>query len=263
MVHTISLLTDFGLADNFVAVMKAVILKINPDAKIIDICHNIEPYDILGAGFILESSYKYFPKGTVHLVVVDPGVGSKRKAILVKTEDYFFLGPDNGIFSLALKNQKIDKIIQVTNSQYFLKPVSNTFHGRDIFAPVAAWISKGVKLENLGSKIIKIKEIDLPQPQIFKNKLIGEIIYIDRFGNLISNIGKNIFDKFVNKNYYQIIFKDKKIDKISKSYSHVKKGSILATFGSFNRLEISLSRRNAERLLKAKKKDSIIIQRNV
>ena len=131
----ISLITDFGLKDNFVGVMKAVILKINPQAQIVDICHEAKPHDILEAAFLLRSSFKYFPNGSVHLVVVDPGVGSERKKLLVKTKDYFFIAPDNGVLSLALKGQAPLKIIEITNKKYFLKPTSDTFQWQQYFYP--------------------------------------------------------------------------------------------------------------------------------
>jgi len=201
----ISLITDFGQKDNFVGVMKSVILSINPTAKIVDVCHEVKPHDILTGAFLLKSSFKYFPKGSLHLVVVDPGVGSERKKLLVKTKDYYFVAPDNGVLSLALKGQAPSKIIEITNKKYFLKPASDTFHGRDIFAPVAAYLSEGKNLSTFGKRIKSIKELRLSQPQITSKALAGEIIYIDRFGNLVSNIDKEMLDNFISAKLNGII----------------------------------------------------------
>lgn len=243
----ITLLTDFGLEDNFVGVMKGVILGINPVARIVDITHNVRPQDIMSAAFLLKGSYKYFPKGTIHLVVVDPGVGSKRKAIIVKTEDYIFVGPDNGVLSLALDECKIKKIIHITNVNYFLKPVSDTFHGRDVFAPVTGYLAKGIQLEKFGREVREYKKLDIPKVKAGK----GQIIYIDRFGNLVTNIPKGVSGK--------IQFKGISIDKISSSYAEVEIGRPLAIFGSFGNLEISIRNGSAKDYFRAKIGDEVRI----
>ena len=237
----ISLITDFGLKDNFVGVMKAVILKINPQAQIVDICHEVKPHDILEAAFLLRSSFKYFPNGSVHLVVVDPGVGSERKKLLVKTKDYFFIAPDNGVLSLALKGQAPLKIIEITNKKYFLKPTSDTFHGRDIFAPTAAYLSKGQNFSKFGRRIKSIKELSLPQVKMTSKGLTAEIIYIDRFGNLVSNIDKEMLDNFIKGKKFKIYIKDKTIEKLSHSYNKGAYLKPLALIDSFNYLEIALN----------------------
>lgn len=241
----ITLLTDFGLEDNFVGVMKGVILGINPVARIVDITHNVRPQDIMSAAFLLKGSYRFFPKGTIHLVVVDPGVGSKRKAIIVKTMDYYFVGPDNGVLSIALS--EIEKIINITNEKYFLKSVSNTFHGRDVFAPVAGYLSKGVQLERFGREVREYKKLDIPKVKAGK----GQIIYIDRFGNLVTNIPKGVSGK--------IQFKGISIDKISSSYAEVEIGMPLAIFGSFGNLEISIREGSARDYFHAKIGDEVRI----
>jgi len=259
--NLISLLTDFGLEDNYVGVMKAVILKINPKAKILDLSHNVERQNITEAALLLKSSFRYFPKGTIFLVIVDPGVGSKRKVIAVKTKNYIFVGPDNGVLSLALKETGIDKIIEISNKKYFLKPVSDTFHGRDIFSPVAGFLSKGVSLENFGKDINGFKDLDLPKVKIKDDKLFGEIIYIDGFGNLISNVQRDILYDFVDKRRFKIYFKKKIFEGINRSYAETKIGEPLVIFGSFNNLEISVNQRNALNYFKAKKGDLLKIVR--
>jgi S-adenosylmethionine hydrolase len=249
----ISLLTDFGLDDNFVGVMKAVISKLNPRAKVLDICHAVLPQDILGAAFLLAGSFSYFPRGTVHLVVVDPGVGSKRKPVIVKTRDYFFVAPDNGVLSLALEKENPLKIIEISNSKYFLKPVSSTFHGRDIFAPVAAHLSGGKGMNNFGKELNSYRKLDFPKVKVSAIALTGQVIYIDRFGNLVSNIEKKVFFNFVKKDKFKISVGNRTIDRLSGSYSQARPLKPLALFDSFNFLEIAVNSNSAEKILNAKK----------
>ncbi|MBL7131611.1 MAG: SAM-dependent chlorinase/fluorinase [Candidatus Omnitrophica bacterium] len=260
----IALLTDFGLEDNFVGVVKGVILGINPEVKIVDVSHSVMPSDILQAAFLLKSSYRYFPHGTIHLVVVDPGVGSGRKAVIVKTKRFYFIGPDNGVLSLALASEeRVVNIVSITNQRFFLKSVSPTFHARDIFAPVAAHLSSGRNITQFGIVQKDYRHLELPRPEIItprrdtafsrKNKILrGEIIYIDRFGNLITNIEKNIFSRFTGKGDFAIHFKNKAINKISKSYSEAGENKPLAIFGGFGNLEISINKRSARGYFRAR-----------
>lgn len=238
---TIGLITDFGLTDSFAGVIKAVISRIDPAINIIDVCHQVKPQDVFQAAFLLEGSYKYFPSGSIHLVVVDPGVGSKRKKILVVTRNYFFIAPDNGVLDLALKKEKLKKIINITNQKYFLRPTSDTFHARDIFAPVAAYLSKGVKPESFGRPLDSYKPLEMPKPKLKTNNLLGEIIYIDRFGNLISNIDRDTLINFIKNRNFKICIKGKIIDKLSHSYSGGHKLKPLALIDSFNYLEIAIN----------------------
>ncbi len=187
--RVITLLTDFGYQDAYVGIMKGVIAGINPLANIIDICHNVPPQDIFNGAYLLYTAYKYFPKDTIHVAIVDPGVGSKRDIVCIKTKDSFFLVPNNGILSFIVQEEKPNGIFRVTNNKYFLPTTSNTFHGRDIFAPVAAHLSLGIKPQLLGIKINQLTLLDIPKPTSKKTGLLeGQIIYIDRFGNLITNI---------------------------------------------------------------------------
>ena len=259
--HCISLLTDFGLDDNFVGVMKAVIAKVNPRAKVLDICHAVQPQDILQAAFLLAASLSYFPRGTVHLVVVDPGVGSKRTPIIVKTRNYIFVAPDNGVLSLALEKEKPLKIIEINNARYFLKPVSTTFHGRDIFAPVAAQLSSGKAINNFGRSISSYQKLLFPKTKISANTLTGRIIYIDHFGNLISNIGKKDFFGFVKKSNFKISLGTRTIDKLSDSYSQAHPLKPLALFDSFDFLEIAVNSGSAERILRIEEGSIVKIAR--
>src|ERR1043166_3125759 len=184
-VSLITLLTDFGTRDWFAGTMKGVILGINSRAAIVDVTHQIAPGDIRSAAFALRASYKFFPKGTIHVVVVDPGVGRARKGMVVRTRDYFFVGPDNGVLSWALGGQKILHIGALENHDYFLPSVSCTFHGRDIFAPVAAHLGRGVQIQKFGPPLKNI--VRLPWPSVRKSGGViqGEVVYVDHFGNAI------------------------------------------------------------------------------
>lgn len=237
----ISLITDFGLQDNFVGVIKAVILKINPQVTLVDICHGIKPQNILEAAFLLRSAFSFFPKNTVHLVVVDPGVGTERRKILIKTKNYFFIAPDNGVLSLALKEEPLLKIIEITNDRYFLKPVSNTFHGRDIFAPVCAYVSRGEDIQKFGKTIGSFKGLELPRVKVSSQELVGEIIYIDRFGNLVSNIEKQTLEGFIKNKRFKICIADKTIEKLASNYAEGSPHEPIALIDSFNYLEIALN----------------------
>jgi len=256
----ITLTTDFGTTDIFVGVMKGVILNINPEAKIIDITHDIKPQDVCSGAFLLNSAYRYFPAGTIHMAVIDPGVGSARRAIAVETERYYFVAPDNGLLSYVLGNETVRYTTNLTNPKYFLPQVSNTFHGRDIFAPVAAHISRGVSLNSLGEKITNITQIPISTPHISESEIIGKIIYIDRFGNLITNISYQLFESVRKGRSFTIFVKDRKVQQICRAYTESSAGEILAIFSSFGNLEIAINERNAAETLGVKKGEPIRIQ---
>ncbi|MGA6826438.1 SAM hydrolase/SAM-dependent halogenase family protein [Nitrospira sp. NS4] len=185
----ITLLTDFGDRDWFVASMKGVILTINPVARIVDLSHQITPHRIEEAAYCLQSCYRYFPEGTVHVAVVDPGVGSNRRPILVKTARYYFVAPDNGLLTPVLHEESDVEIRQLENPQYRLESPGNTFHGRDVFAPAAARLTTGTAAEAFGRPVSDPVMINWPQPTMKETGVRGQIVYVDRFGNLISNIG--------------------------------------------------------------------------
>jgi hypothetical protein len=240
----ITLLTDFGVADSYVGVMKGVMLGINPELKFVDITHAVPAGDIKKGAFRLFTAYKFFPKSTIHLVVIDPGVGSKRKPIIVETKDYYFVGPDNGVFSWIYDREEC-KVYEI---QEIPAEISNTFHGRDIFAPTAAKLSLEVKPIKLGREIKKYISFKPPTPYISQTQIKGEIIDIDKFGNLITNISKSQFYKFINNKQFEIKIKGHKIYEVKTSYEGE---NIIAIFGSTNFLEISLPRGNCASLIKA------------
>ena len=256
----ITLLTDFGTKDHYVASMKGVILKINPQCALVDITHQVSPHDIQEGAFILANAYSYFPIGTIHLSVVDPGVGGMRKPILLKTKNYFFVGPDNGLFTLVAKRDMVKQVIGLTNKKYFLPNVSATFHGRDIFAPVAGHLSLGIKSEALGEKLDHWVKLDLREPEVRGQKLLGEILLIDHFGNLISNIDQARFTNFTKGHPFVIRIGEEAISGIKKGYWEGKKQEIIALFGSSGFLEISVREGNAQKILGVKRGDNIEIK---
>ncbi len=237
----ITLITDFGYSDPYVGSMKGVILGINPDVQIVDITHDVTPQNIDEAAFILKRSCPFFPKETIHVVIVDPGVGSDRSIIGVKTDAAVYLAPDNGVLKHILHGHPIE-VYQITNRDYFRDHVSHTFHGRDIFAPVAAHISRGVTLDTLGPPFENVIKGELSKPVVETEKISGEIIYIDRFGNGITNIGRELV---TGLQQIQIHIKSTTIKRLSNRYIDVPIGEPLALIGSGNTLEISVHQGNA------------------
>lgn len=285
--RVITLLTDFGNQDAYIGIMKGVIAGINPFANIVDICHNIPPQDVFTGAYLLYTSYKYFPRKTIHVAVIDPGVGSRRDIVCVETEDYFFLAPDNGILSFVVQNEKPKRIVRVTNSKYFLPLPSNTFHGRDIFSPVAAHLSLGLKTQQLGVKINHLKQLYIPTPVLKKTGVIeGHIIYIDRFGNLITNITEEYiahfkrkmgirnqrpearfrksetFKKTLEENTPAVktTIGKKSIWGFCTTYADVKAGAPLVLPGSAGFLEVSINQGNAQKYFKVERGDKIRIE---
>ena len=195
----ITLLTDFGLQDHFVGTIKGVILNIHPDVEIIDISHDVPPHDIFQAAFVLKSSYTYFPKGTIHVVVVDPGVGTDRRPIIVSSEMGYFIAPDNGVLSYIYAEDGVSEVREITAEHYFLKPRTGTFDGRDVFASIAAWFSKGVGLPAFGEPITDYKKFEIPHPvPMQQGTWKCKIVYVDRFGNLVSNLSREHFKEFLD-----------------------------------------------------------------
>jgi S-adenosyl-L-methionine hydrolase (adenosine-forming) len=256
----ITLLTDFGTKDHYVASMKGVILNINPQCILIDITHQVNPHDIQKGAFLLANTYSYFPKGTIHLSVVDPGVGGGRKAILLVTQNYFFVGPDNGLFTLIAQREKVKQVVVLTKRKYFLPRVSMTFHGRDIFAPVAAHLSLGIKPNVFGYKIGSLEELEFEKPIIKERKLLGEILHIDTFGNLVSNIDEEKLFRFIQSRPFVIRAGREGIHGLKRGYWEGKKGELIALLGSGGFLEISVREGNAQKMLGVKRGDNIEIK---
>lgn len=267
MSKIITLTTDFGLADEYVGVMKGVVLSRAPQAQIVDLTHSIPHQGVRRAAYIIEPAYKYFPEGTLHVLVVDPGVGTNRRIILVNLENQLFLAPDNGILTLILEQKKF-VANEVTCEHLFLKPTSHTFHGRDIFAPVAAAMVNGMPPNEMGPQIepSELTILDLPKAKIdtVSNSITGEVAYIDHFGNLITNIHRDAFSKLFSDEKQKILIsvKDQTIRKVQNSYASVNPGYIVAVFGSRDYLEIGINQANASQTLDISINDRVLIQDN-
>jgi S-adenosylmethionine hydrolase len=194
----ITLTTDFGYKDPFAGIMKGVILGINPDVRIVDITHDIRPQNVLEAGLVIEMGHRSFPRNTIHVVVVDPGVGSGRRPLVIATDNHYFVGPDNGVFSRIYKLSESLRVVNVTAEHYFLPRRSSTFHGRDVFAPVAAWLSRGIEISRFGDFITDYVTLQTPAAVGPTGNVIeGEVVYIDRFGNLMTNIDAQKIDRLI------------------------------------------------------------------
>ncbi|HIK37852.1 MAG: SAM-dependent chlorinase/fluorinase [Geminocystis sp.] len=254
----IVLLTDFGLQDVYVGVMKGVIYSINPSVTLVDLTHGIPRQNIFAASFALQESVPFFPDNTIYLAVVDPGVGSERKPLAISFDRGILVGPNNGIFTGVINNYKIKEIRELTNCKYWLIPnPSNTFHGRDIFAPVAAYISKGIPLQQLGNQLEERELIRLPLPplQVKSTEIIGAIQYIDIYGNLITNIPAKLLE---NKNWCVV---DKEITIPHRlTYSSVGVNQLVALIGSHGYLEIAVNQGSAKMFLNKEYGDTITVK---
>lgn len=256
----ITLLSDFGLKDPYVAEMKAVILSINPQVRIVDVSHKIDKFNIRVGAFVLASAVPYFPTGSVHVAVVDPGVGTKRRPIIVETESGFYVGPDNGLLMLAAQREGISHVYHVCNERFMLPRVSRTFHGRDVFAPVAAHLTGGRLPSEFGPEI---KDPVIPRfarPKVRKEGVLGEVLYIDGFGNLISNISAGELEKIgiLEGSRLDVDLKGKTLAlKLCSAYNEVPARKPLAIIGSSAFLEISINQENASEVFKVKAGDPV------
>jgi S-adenosyl-L-methionine hydrolase (adenosine-forming) len=258
--NPIALITDFGLADHFVGSMKAAIFTVNPQAAIIDISHDIPPGDIAAAAFMLLMCSKDFPKSTIFVVVVDPGVGSERSPIAIKSESCYFVGPDNGVLSLVGKKSAFrQEIRRLENNRFFRNPVCSTFHGRDIFGPVAGHLSKGLTFTKIGPLLKKIIECPLTPVKEQSGHVTGNVIAIDRFGNCITAITTSHLKKMSKENTF-VLLKGKKRVPLCSRYCDVLNGKPLGIFGSAGFLEISINNGNAARKLRLKHGDPVEIR---
>ncbi|VAX19348.1 hypothetical protein MNBD_NITROSPINAE02-892 [hydrothermal vent metagenome] len=249
----ITLTTDFGLDDSFAGIMKGVTLSVNRNAKIIDITHQIKPYDITQAAFAIASACEFFPERSVHVCVVDPGVGSGRRPIIISAGERLFVGPDNGAFTKILQHHSSAEIYKIVNADYMLPNVSRTFHGRDIFAPVAGWLSIGEPLERFGPQINNPALLDLPeQAQAAPNLIVGEVIHIDRFGNAITNVTMNLVEKVkgdTGAESVDIIHKSGKATGVLQSYASARDDELSATYGSWDTVELFIKNGGAAKVM--------------
>jgi len=258
----ITLLSDFGLKDPYVAELKAVILSIHPEARVVDVSHEIEKFNVRMGAFVLASAAPYFPEGTVHVAVVDPGVGTKRRPIVVETKRAFYVGPDNGLLMLAAEREGIRHVHVPSNSRFMLPRVSKTFHGRDIFAPAAAHLARGCKPSDFGSEIRDWVVPRFAKPRLTKGTLVGEVLHIDDFGNLVTNISRAEFEKTGIRE--GAVFRFRLRDRATKlkfcsTYGEVPVGKSLALIGSHDFLEISTNQGSAFKKFGARAGDTVAV----
>ncbi len=252
----IALLTDFGIKDYFVGAMKGAIFSINEDANVVDITHDIPPQDINAAGFTLRACYKNFPRETIFVAVVDPGVGSARRAILVETESYYFVSPDNGLLSFVFDEGRNFRVFELTDRRFFAETVSRTFHGRDIFAPVAAHLSKGVAPNEFGAKIENSVRLKNNKPKKISKKTIeAEIIYIDRFGNLVTNLTMQELPE-----NFTLEIGGRIISRLRNFFAEAAKGELFLIAGSAGFLEIAAPQASAREILRVEVGAKILLR---
>lgn len=245
----ITITSDFGTSDYYVAAMKAVMLSINEMIEFIDITHDVKPQDILGGAWILKNSAYLFPPETIHLAVIDPGVGTDRRPILVRHRNHYFVGPDNGLFSLVTDNDEVE-VIELTQKRFWrINTPSNTFHGRDIFAPVAAHLAKGIPYEELGSSLSSMEIYRWAIPTNDKEAIQGWVLHIDRFGNLITNIPEKLVQSLGGLDKLRIYVGNHVFKGLASTYGSVEPGEGLALIGSAGTLEISINKGNAADML--------------
>jgi len=242
----IALLSDFGTRDHYVGVMKGVILGINPEVTLVDLTHDVPPHDIAAAAHELASTYRYFPAGTVFLVVIDPGVGTARRGIAAEAGEWKFVAPDNGVLTGVFQDQAPRKVVELTERRYARPTVSRTFEGRDRFAPAAAWLSKGVHVTALGRPISDYTLLDLPAPRVEETRLVGVVARIDRFGNIITNLDRKSCERLTEGvGVLRLTVDGHVIDRIVSTYSDIGPEEIAALFGSTDHLEVAMRARHA------------------
>lgn len=245
----IALLTDFGTRDHYAGTMKGVALGLCPDAALVDITHDIPPHDVLSGALELAASYKYFPPGTIFLAVVDPGVGTQRRAIAAEAAAYRFVAPDNGVLTLVFKDTPPKRIVELTERRYARPTVSRTFEGRDRFAPAAGWLAKGVDLTALGRTLSSWHTLEVPEPVVTDREIVGEVLRVDRFGNLVTNVDRRTFERFAEAGRIDIAAGPHAIGTVVATYAEAPAGAVCALFGSTDHLEVAVSGASAaERL---------------
>jgi S-adenosylmethionine hydrolase len=250
----VTLLTDFGTSDYFVAAMKGAALSIYPDIEFLDVTHDIPNHDIFGAAYTLRSCYDVFPRFTTHVVVVDPGVGSSRRPIFVMTDNYNFIGPDNGVFSYIYQKEEVNRVVHLTTDYYFRQPVSNTFHGRDIFGPVAAWHAKGIDPRKMGDEITDYVRLETPVPKaVAPTMMKGAVIHVDRFGNIVTNFTAEQLTPERAERGARLRVNGHQIDHIKTHFAEAPAKTPFAYFGSSGFLEIAISRASAARALEVRR----------
>lgn len=258
----VTLTTDFGLNDHFVGNIRGVILGIVPEAEIVDICHAVQAFDVLDGAITIAQAYSYFPNGTVHMVIVDPGVGTVRRPILLSTEGHTFVAPDNGVLSMIYAREERIHVRHITAEHYFLQPVSNTFHARDIFAPVAAYLAKGVDSAKFGEDITDFVRFNAPKPKPVDEKTLrGVVLKVDRFGNLITNITQQDVPALFQATppSFKIVAGKREITEIHANYAEGAPNEVFGILGSMGYLEIAANRAAAAQIVGAGKGSEVSV----
>jgi len=259
----IGLLTDFGHKDTYVGLMKCVMTDISPEARLVDLCHEVPPQNILSAAYLADTAIPHLPDGSVLMAVIDPGVGTGRRAIAVEVDSNFLVGPDNGLFELALRHRTAETVVALESEEYFRSEVSSTFHGRDIFAPVAAHLADGVDIEELGPAVDAEQLEALPSSDPFfrDNRIEAHVIHIDRFGNLITNLSREEMEQWLDGTEPTITVEgeDSPVD-LKSTFGESAGGRPLAYFGSTGQLEIAVSNGNAERYFGAHQGTTVFVE---
>ena len=237
----IALLTDFGTRDHYAGTMKGVALGICPDATFVDITHDIPPHDVLAGAVELGASYRYFPAGTIFLVVVDPGVGSTRRSIAAEAGGHRFVAPDNGVLTLAFKETPPRRVVELTERRYARPIISRTFEGRDRFAPAAAWLAKGTDLSGLGRALTSWHTLAVPEPALGKDQIVGEVLRVDRFGSLVTNVDRRTFERFAGGGGIEIVVGTQAVGQVIATYADAEPGAVCALFGSSDHLEVAVN----------------------
>ncbi len=254
-----TLTTDFGIADHYAGAMKGVIYNINPSATIVDISHSVQSYDLLDGALTIAQCYSYYPKDTIHVVVVDPGVGTSRRPILVSAGTHYFIAPDNGVLSLVYEREERVSVRHITSSHYFLQPVSQTFHGRDVFAAVAGWLSKGVESAKFGDTIDDYTRFTAPRAKAGEaNQVKGIVLKVDRFGSLITNLTPADVPEMFGGTF-QISVGSATVTKLANNYAEGAKGELFAILGSGGLLEISVNRGSAAQAAGVGKGSEVVV----
>src|SRR5688500_1653944 len=235
----IALLSDFGSRDHYAGTMKGVILNICPDATLVDITHDVPAHDVLDGALQLAATARYFPAGTIFLAVVDPGVGSSRRGIAAEAGDYRFVAPDNGVLTAVLREFTPKKIVELTERRYARPTVSRTFEGRDRFAPAAGWLAKGIQLTALGRPAADYQRLDIPLPQVEESRIVGVVLRVDRFGNLVTNIDRRAVESVARSGAMEVSAAGHTVGRLVATYADIQPGEVCALFGSTDHLELA------------------------
>jgi S-adenosyl-L-methionine hydrolase (adenosine-forming) len=257
----ITLTTDYGTNDHLVGTLKGVILKVNPEVTIVDITHNVTPFDLLDGALAIGSAFPYFPPRTIHVVVVDPGVGTDRRPLLVNADNQYFVAPDNGVLSLVYERGEEGLLVRHANVEhYYLQPVSKTFHGRDVFAPVAAWLSKGWQPASMGDEITDYKKFAMPRPKPTDGSLRGVVLRVDGFGNLITNFrAEDLPSKAMENGSLQMQIGSQMVNRLVETFAHGNPGEPFAYIGSNGFVEIGVNRGSASKSLAASRGVAVVL----